>query len=145
MKVLFKKCIPNKYYGVPGTSMKDFPSVSVKILYKEHEGDKFLWDDFLYSDCSTTKDNDGTTTFHMRFNFKPKEIKDFLERIYAIQRVSPFDKTKWDTAVETYLPIAKSSGWDIDSIDFQKELWWTSEVLEQCLTHTDAEVFYRYQ
>lgn len=71
-----------------------------------------------------------------------QEMEELLYAIYSVQKVSPSDKDAWNKAIDDKLPFLRSKGWNFDTIEFQKELWNTSVLIENLLEDPRAKLFY---
>lgn len=74
--------------------------------------------------------------------FDRPEMEALLYAIYSVQKVSPSDKDAWNKAIDDKLPFLRPEGWDFDTIEFQKELWNTSVLIERLLEDPRGKVFY---
>ena len=69
-----------------------------------------------------------------------EESAEILDKIYAIQRVSP-ESDDWNKSIIEAFPFLKSKEDDFKTKAFQEELWKTSELLEGVLANGWERVY----
>lgn len=69
-----------------------------------------------------------------------EELSDILEAIYRIQDVSQSDAEAYKESIKNNLPCEIAFNRDVLSKDFQKELWFAGEFIEQQLA-SSADYF----
>ena len=84
----------------------------------------------------------GPEYHFVRLGLIRPEMETLLHDIYSVQKVSPSDKNAWNKAIDEKLPFLRPQGWDFDTIEFQKELWNTSVLIERLLENPNSKYFY---
>ena len=138
MKIEFRKMVANvdnKKSPIDGVIK---PWIWKTIAVKERKDGPSLLSSIRFASDTGEKLANGRTRITITIFNSREEVETALSKIYEVQRVSPSNKNEWEDAIKTNLPFVDKDVWDINSTDFQAELWWVSETLEECLSHTDA-------